>query len=432
MSEEIETRPKSELPPGKSKSPDHNQGQDLDLTRDQVQDQHPHQHKHQDQDAKPQNTPPTTPNTPPMDTESETTASQPELFDAEEVQSKPVTSKKPDQPDSEEKKPESNQTTEKPSPGPENQKSDSQKKFDKKPRHKNKGHGKNGPKKKNTRNDHRKKEGDSPKEKGKNEGGQGQHQGQADGPPKKSRKERYRERKEKERAREAAILEAATPVESEGIVEISPKGFGFLREKGRGFNQSPKDVFITPEIVRVNGLRDGLWIKCISKEGVRGPQLIEMLEINGKKPEAYLNLPYFEELTAINPDKRLTLETSATRTTTRVIDLIAPIGRGQRGLIVAPPRTGKTTLLQHMAEAIQKNYEDMHLIVLLVDERPEEVTDFERSFPDAEVLSSSNDGDVKDHTRIALLAIERAKRLVEAGEHVFYFNGFDHSPGPCF
>ena len=240
-----------------------------------------------------------------------------------------------------------------------------------------------------------------------------------DGPPKKSRKELYRERKEKQRAKEAAILEAAEPVESEGIVEISPKGFGFLREKGRNFNQSPKDVFITPEIVRINGLRDGLWVKCISKEGVRGPQLIELLEINGKKPEEYLNLPYFEELTAINPNKRLTLETSATRMTTRVIDLISPIGRGQRGLIVAPPRTGKTTLLQHIAEAVQENYEDMHLMVLLIDERPEEVTDFQRSFPDAEVLSSSNDGDTKDHTRIAMLAIERAKRLVEAGEHVF-------------
>lgn len=237
--------------------------------------------------------------------------------------------------------------------------------------------------------------------------------------PKKSKRELYKERKEKQRAKDAAVLAAAPPIESEGIVEISPKGFGFLRERGRNYNQSPKDVFITPEVVRTHGLRDGLWVKCISKEGARGPQLIELLEINGKKPEDYLNLPYFEELTAINPNKRLTLETTATRMTTRVIDLVTPVGRGQRGLIVAPPRTGKTTLLQHIAEAVQENYPDMHLMVLLIDERPEEVTDFERSFPDAEVLSSSNDGDTKDHTRIALLAIERAKRLVEAGEHVF-------------
>ncbi|MEO0416636.1 MAG: transcription termination factor Rho, partial [Verrucomicrobiota bacterium] len=184
-------------------------------------------------------------------------------------------------------------------------------------------------------------------------------------------------------------------------------------------NQSQKDVFITPEVVRKYGLRDGLWVKCISKQGLRGPQLIELQSINGKEPSEYLNLPYFEELTAINPNKRLTLETESTRMTTRVIDLMAPIGRGQRGLIVAPPRTGKTTLLQHIAESVEENYEDMHLIILLIDERPEEVTDFKRSFPNAEVLSSSNDGDTKDHTRIALLAIERAKRLVEAGEHVF-------------
>ncbi|MEM6916163.1 MAG: transcription termination factor Rho [Verrucomicrobiota bacterium] len=243
---------------------------------------------------------------------------------------------------------------------------------------------------------------------------------EGDGPPKKTRKQRYLERKEKERAREAAALESAPPMESEGIVEISNKGFGFLREKKRGFQQSPKDVFITPEVVRNFALRDGLMVKCISKQGVRGPQLVELLEINGREPNDYLNLPYFEELTAINPDKKLTLETEPTRQTTRVIDLMAPIGRGQRGLIVAPPITGNTTLLHHIAEGIQENYdEEMHLMVLLVDERPEEVTDFERSFPDVEVFSSSNDSDAKDHTRMALLAIERAKRLVEAGEHVF-------------
>lgn len=235
----------------------------------------------------------------------------------------------------------------------------------------------------------------------------------------KTRKQRYLERKEKERIREAAALEAAPAVESEGIVEISPKGFGFLREKIRGFQQSPKDVFITPEVVREYGLRDGLMVRCVSKEGVRGPQLIELLTINDRPPEESARLPYFEELTAINPNKKLTLETESTRATTRVIDLMAPIGRGQRGLIVAPPRTGKTTLLHHIAEGILHNYDDeIHLMVLLVDERPEEVTDFERSFPNVEVFSSSNDSEAKDHTRIALLATERAKRLVEGGRHV--------------
>ncbi len=250
------------------------------------------------------------------------------------------------------------------------------------------------------------------------EGSEGTSEG-GESRPFKTRKQRYLERKEKERARELAALESSPAIESEGIVEISPKGFGFLRERIRGFQQSPKDVFITPEVVRIYGLRDGHMVRCVSKMGVRGPQLIELLAINGNPPEDCARLPYFEELTAINPNKKLTLETEQGRLTTRVIDLVAPIGRGQRGLIVAPPRTGKTTFLHHIAQGLLKNYEDeIHLMVLLVDERPEEVTDFERSFPDVEVFSSSNDAEGKDHTRIALLATERAKRLVEGGRHV--------------
>ena len=209
------------------------------------------------------------------------------------------------------------------------------------------------------------------------------------------------------------------PEESEGLLEISGKGFGFLRQREKDFAQTPQDVFVTPEVVRINGLRDGLWIKCVSRKGHRGPQLTEILEINGKKPETYRNLPYFEELTATNPDKRLILETDSERYTTRVIDMMTPIGRGQRGLIVAPPQTGKTTLLQHIGEAITKNQPEMKLIMMLIDERPEEVTEFSRELPNAEIFASSNDSDVKTHTRIAQLAIERAKRLVEAGEHVF-------------
>ncbi len=228
------------------------------------------------------------------------------------------------------------------------------------------------------------------------------------------------ERRSQPRQKHREPIDPGPPVEATGLVEISPKGFGFLRQQNRNYQQSPNDVFITPEIVRVHGLRDGVQVKCMSQQGNRGPQLTELLEINGGPPEVYHNLPYFEELTAINPSKRYALETRPDRYTTRVIDMMAPIGRGQRGLIVAPPRTGKTTILQHIAEAVLENYEDeVHLIVLLVDERPEEVTDFQRSLPGAEVMASSNDSNVKDHTRIAQLAIERAKRLVEAGKHVF-------------
>jgi len=209
------------------------------------------------------------------------------------------------------------------------------------------------------------------------------------------------------------------PRDGSGLFEISPKGFGFLRIPENGYKQNPGDVFVTPELVRNHALRDGHWIEGNVQDGNRGPQLMDVLKINDKNPKKYRLLPAFEELKAINPDKRIILETTSDRFTTRIIDMIAPIGMGQRGLIVAPPRTGKTTLLQHIAEAVAEKYEDMHLMLLLVDERPEEVTELSRSLPTAQIFSSSNDNDVKNHTRVAELCIERAKRLVEAGEDVF-------------
>lgn len=209
------------------------------------------------------------------------------------------------------------------------------------------------------------------------------------------------------------------PVFAEGIVEVSGKGFGFLRDPKRNFTQSPQDVFVTPEVVRKYNLRDGHWIKGEIRRGGRGPQLYRLTEINGEDPEKYITLPLFEELTVISPDRRFRLETVPERYTTRVMDLMTPIGKGQRGLIVAPPRTGKTTLLQHIADAVVKNHPETKLIILLVDERPEEVTEIRRTVPSAEMMASSNDADIKSHTRIAQLAIERAKRLVEAGKDVF-------------
>ena len=205
----------------------------------------------------------------------------------------------------------------------------------------------------------------------------------------------------------------------EGIVEISGKGFGFIRDPKRGFAQHPSDIFVTPEFVRRYNLRDGQWVKGETRRGNRGAQLHRLVEINGDDPELSKNLPSFDELTVISPLERIRLETVPERFTTRLIDLMCPVGKGQRGLIVAPPRTGKTTLLQHMADAVVKNHPDVKLIILLVDERPEEVTDFKRTVPAAEIMASSNDMDVKSHTRIAQLAIERAKRLVESGKDVF-------------
>jgi transcription termination factor Rho len=217
------------------------------------------------------------------------------------------------------------------------------------------------------------------------------------------------------------VVEASRydPVFGEGLIEVSGKGFGFLRDPKRNYVQSPQDIFVTPEVVRKHALRDGLWIKGEVRRGSRGPQLFKLLLINGEDPDKYRNLPVFEELTSINPLERIRLETVPDRYTTRVMDLMTPIGKGQRGLIVAPPRTGKTTLLQHIADAVVRNHTEVKLIILLVDERPEEVTEIRRTVPKADIMASSNDSDIKSHTRIAQLAIERAKRLVEAGKDVF-------------
>jgi len=209
------------------------------------------------------------------------------------------------------------------------------------------------------------------------------------------------------------------PEPAKGILEMSPKGYGFLRQRDRNYSQHPLDAFIAPEFIRKYGLREGMQVVGVQCKGQRGPQITEVTEVNGRNPFVMRDLPLFEELKAVNPNKRYQLETAKDRLTTRVIDMMAPVGRGQRGLIVAPPRAGKTTMLQHIAEAVVENHPGVHLMILLVDERPEEVTEFKRILPQAEIFASNNDQDVKSHTRIATFAIERAKRLVECGEHVF-------------
>ncbi len=223
---------------------------------------------------------------------------------------------------------------------------------------------------------------------------------------------------EDERNRTPEIV-LGPPEPADGILELTPKGYGFLRRRETMYAQHPQDAFISGDFIRQYGLREGMQVKGIAQKGPRGPQITQVSEVNARAPEAMRDLPLFEELKAINPCKKIQLETAKDRLTTRVMDMFTPVGRGQRGLIVAPPRAGKTTLLQHIAEAVVENHPAMHLMILLVDERPEEVTEFKRILPKAEIYASSNDQDVKSHTRIATLAIERAKRLVECGEHVF-------------
>lgn len=209
------------------------------------------------------------------------------------------------------------------------------------------------------------------------------------------------------------------PTYAEGVVELSGKGFGFLREARRAYAATQNDIFVTPEVIRQYALRDGVFIRGETRRGPRGLQLFRATEIERETPEKFVNIPLFEELTTISPNKRIVLETTPERFTTRVIDLMTPVGKGQRGLIVAPPRTGKTTLLQHIADAVVKNHPEMKLVILLVDERPEEVTEIKRTVPQAELYASSNDSDLRSHTRIAQIAVDRAKRLVEQGKDVF-------------
>ena len=212
----------------------------------------------------------------------------------------------------------------------------------------------------------------------------------------------------------------STDSQVRGILEVGEKGFGFLRNPARSFQISPNDIYVSPDVIRKLKLRGGLEIEGRAVPPKKGsPQLAEIFKINGQPPEKWTTLKKFDDLTSLNPNERFVLETTPEKYTTRVMDLIAPIGKGTRGLIVAAPRTGKTTLLHHIADAILTNHPDVHTMVLLVDERPEETTDFRRSIKGGEVIASTNDQTIEDHVRTAKIAIERAKRLVEYGRDVF-------------
>ena len=219
--------------------------------------------------------------------------------------------------------------------------------------------------------------------------------------------------------RQLAVLDGPK-IETEGLLELTPKGSGFLRSVKKSFEMAKDDAFVPASMVNKWGLRPGAVIKALTQHGPRGPQVVEILAVNDMPAEEARRLPHFEELTAVNPSKRIPFENDQNRFTTRVLDIVAPVGRGQRGLIVSPPRSGKTTLMLHIAESVRQREDDnLHLMILLVDERPEEVTEFRRALPGVEILASSNDEHPRNHCRIAELTIERAKRLVESGKHVF-------------
>ncbi len=203
-----------------------------------------------------------------------------------------------------------------------------------------------------------------------------------------------------------------------GILEIMNEGVGFLRVQH--YRPGPDDVYVSPTQIRRYNLRNGdLIIGYVRppRDSSRYYGLSRIESINGLPPEEAVNRPRFEELVPIYPDERFDLETDRYTLATRLINLVAPIGRGQRGLIVSPPKAGKTTILKQIANAISTKYPDVHLIVALIGERPEEVTDMDRSV-DAEVISATFDEPVTAHVRVAEIALERAKRLVEIGQDV--------------
>jgi len=210
-----------------------------------------------------------------------------------------------------------------------------------------------------------------------------------------------------------------TPEAGSGFLEVSEKGFGFLRSPETRFQPKPTDIFVTPDTIKKNFLREGCFVKGTLQPPHRGnsPQLKEVVEVNGKAFADYTKQVRYENLTTTDPIEKFNLETAPDVYETRVIDLVTPIGKGTRGLIVAPPRTGKTTILKQIANAVTTNHPDVHVLVLLIDERPEEVTDFQRSVK-AEVVASSNDQDLETHVRLSRFMIERCRRMVEAGKDV--------------
>jgi transcription termination factor Rho len=220
------------------------------------------------------------------------------------------------------------------------------------------------------------------------------------------------------------ILEAQTAKDgltfSKGVLEVLPDGYGFLRSADYNYLPSPDDIYVSPSQIKKFSLRTGDFVSGQvrpPKEGERFFALLRVEAVNGIEPNKVRGRTLFDNLTPVYPTKKLDLESSPGEYSMRVMDLLAPIGKGQRGLIVSPPKTGKTILLQKIANSIARNSPEVKIIVLLIDERPEEVTDMERSIQ-GEVISSTFDEPPERHVQVANMVIEKAKRLVEANEDV--------------
>lgn len=217
-----------------------------------------------------------------------------------------------------------------------------------------------------------------------------------------------------------AILQAQADKDGKmrgsGVLEILPDGFGFLRAPDYNYLPGPDDIYVSPSQIRRMGLRTGDTIEGMvraPKDGERYFALLKIDAINFDSPEASKKKTVFGNLTPLHPEEKFDLETGAENYSMRLMEMMCPVGKGQRGLIVAPPRTGKTVLIQKLANAIARNHKEVYLIVLLIDERPEEVTEMKRTVTTAEVVSSTFDEPPQRHIQVAEMVIEKAKRLVE-------------------
>ena len=213
-------------------------------------------------------------------------------------------------------------------------------------------------------------------------------------------------------------VDRTTWITSTGVLEVTEKGYGFLRQTKNDFRATPGDPFVGKDFVRHGGLRTGLHIEGLvappsKKKG--GPKLEEIVKVNGRPVAEYTDITPFNDMIVIDPAPMLKLETPGGPIEMRALDLITPVGKGQRGLIVAPPRSGKTILLQQIANSVATNNPEVHVIILLVDERPEEVTDFKRKCLKAEIVASNNDQEVANHVRMAEFTIERASAWSSSG-----------------
>jgi transcription termination factor Rho len=219
---------------------------------------------------------------------------------------------------------------------------------------------------------------------------------------------------------ESAPETAANVITNTGVLQVMSDGYGFLRSPNYNYLSSPDDIYVSPSQIKRFNMKTGDTVRGqvrAPKEGERFFALLKIESINGLEPEAIRDRINFDNLTPLYPNERLRLETTPNEISMRIMDIFTPIGKGQRGLIVAQPKTGKTTLLQKIANSIAKNHPEVYLIVLLIDERPEEVTDMERNVQ-AEVISSTFDEEPERHVQVAEMVLEKAKRLVEARRDV--------------